>query len=491
LAFLVTRSDPRYLAVRAGHNLRWPAHEADGADRIFLCQTGEDAAVTLQKIVAAGQRPTVRSGGHCYEDFVANNPHGAILDMSALSQVMRDPGTGVFHIGTGAQLWPAYQSLYKQHGVTLPGGSCGTVGAGGHISGGGYGALSRLMGLTSDLLTAVSILTIDKHGKVLPIRATADHHPDLFRACRGAGAASFGLVTDFEFAALPIAPREVTEAKLSFAWDGMTQEKLADILMTFGRYFQTRGQEQDTWGLYAVLSATHKSSGTISLDTQFCNEDGTCHDLRPQLEFLNLFAKWSVEAGQGDVNEAALKRNNWLSVTGAKSGAPLSRRGKYKSTLMRRGFTLSESQSIFRHLSTELPETNLKEALVEIHGYGGAINRPELAETTAVAQRGSVLKLQFITYWDDASQDAKQTGWMDNFYTELYSGPDADPKCAGTPYWNDHYQGCYINYPDMDMLRYDFWPQLYYGQINYAFLQQVKRRYDPNNVFHNAMSVRV
>lgn len=41
------------------------------------------------------------------------------------------------------------------------------------------------------------------------------------------------------------------------------------------------------------------------------------------------------------------------------------------------------------------------------------------------------------------------------------------------------------------MLSYPFWPQLYYGdQGLYPFLQGVKRKYDPNNIFHRSMSVR-
>jgi FAD/FMN-containing dehydrogenase len=57
--------------------------------------------------------------------------------------------------------------------------------------------------------------------------------------------------------------------------------------------------------------------------------------------------------------------------------------------------------------------------------------------------------------------------------------------------YGEHYDGCYINYPDADMLAHDFWPQLYYGEKGlYPFLQNVKRTYDPNNVFHHAMSVR-
>jgi FAD/FMN-containing dehydrogenase len=47
-----------------------------------------------------------------------------------------------------------------------------------------------------------------------------------------------------------------------------------------------------------------------------------------------------------------------------------------------------------------------------------------------------------------------------------------------------------MNYPDSDMLRYAYWPELYYGRDGlYKFLQQVKRKYDPNNVFHSSMSV--
>jgi len=52
-------------------------------------------------------------------------------------------------------------------------------------------------------------------------------------------------------------------------------------------------------------------------------------------------------------------------------------------------------------------------------------------------------------------------------------------------------EGCYINYPDADMLKHDYWPELYYGNAGISpFLQQVKKKYDPNNVFHHAMSIR-
>ena len=72
------------------------------------------------------------------------------------------------------------------------------------------------------------------------------------------------------------------------------------------------------------------------------------------------------------------------------------------------------------------------------------------------------MKVQFQQYWDHAEEDAGRLQWMREFYTDLYS-QQVEPQYAGTPYPNEYYEGCYINYPDGDMLAYAFWPQLYYG----------------------------
>ena len=101
------------------------------------------------------------------------------------------------------------------------------------------------------------------------------------------------------------------------------------------------------------------------------------------------------------------------------------------------------------------------------------------------------MKLQFLIFWNSEQDDAGHLEWIKEFYSELYSGPDTDPKYKGTPFWNDYYEGCFINYPDKDMLTYPFWAELYYGnQGQVPLLQAVKRRYDPNNIFHHAMSIR-
>ena len=58
----VTRQDPRYNTLKHGFNLRWPTTDAQAASRIALIEKPDDVAPAVQRIINAGQRPTVRSG---------------------------------------------------------------------------------------------------------------------------------------------------------------------------------------------------------------------------------------------------------------------------------------------------------------------------------------------------------------------------------------------------------------------------------------------
>jgi FAD/FMN-containing dehydrogenase len=154
---------------------------------------------------------------------------------------------------------------------------------------------------------------------------------------------------------------------------------------------------------------------------------------------------------------------------------------------MKRSFTPAEASTIYRFYNSD--QITAQNSVLSVDSYGGAINQPQLAQQTSIAQRSSIMKLQWQCYWPDPSGDQIHLEQLNKFYTDLYSGSDVDPHHQGTP-WGERYEGCYMNYPDSDMLRYAYWPELYYGRDGlYAFLQQVKRKYDPNNVFHSSMSV--
>ncbi|WP_233581594.1 BBE domain-containing protein [Acidipila sp. EB88] len=422
----------------------------------------------------------------------------------------RDPADGSYCIAPGALLGEVYGALYKRYGLTLPAGSCYMVGAGGHISGGGYGLLSRLHGLTSDWLTAVDIATVDAHGNVELRRVDRHQEPDLFRALRGAGNGNFGVITSFRFAALPAAPREVAEASLVFPWNDLSEEQFAQLLATYGEYWDTRGRDPDTWGLFVLFNVgTRGPNGRLSMHAQFCQPDGTTSDLSVLHEFFARFSsfrpvvtlssrqvtgKSAVDALQRDTSQKpaptpySVTIRPWLDATlaGGASGSGI--RAKYKSAYMKRTFTAAEAGAIYRFFSSG--SVTAQSSVISMDSYGGAINKPGLARETAIAQRSSILKLQWQCYWRDDSEDEIHLRELDEFFTSVYTGDHVDARHQGTP-WGDRYEGCYMNYPDADMLRHAYWPELFHGRDGlYPFLQSVKRRYDPNNIFHHSMSVR-
>lgn len=509
---VVLAGDVRFDRLSRGQNARFSEKPEERVSRIALCDSTEDVAEALERFVHAGLRPTVRSGGHCYEDFVDNNPGGAIIDLSLLAGTAPLPNSPRYRLGAGTRLGQAYPDLYKRDLVTIPGGTCPPVGAGGHISGGGYGLLSRLHGITPDWVSAVDVVTVDRAGKAQIVRANKQQNPDLLRACRGAGGGNFGIITNFYFDNLPKAPTEVLRGSVTFSWDGMTEERFTRILYLFSNYWETRGRDPETWGLFSIFNLSHRSSGHLGMSVTFTNPDGTVKDTRVVEEFLTMFdeckpvSELSVHPAMAEhhpepahpgtdlcLAKHTLNKMAWIDSQGqGRSGGPsMDRRHKYKSTFMKKSFSAEESRCFYKHLTRTMEGVDLSGSTVLADSFGGAVNRKQMLEETSCPQRDSILKLQFIGTWTDSAQDQGHIQWMRDFYTELYSIWQKG-KYAGTPFWGDQYEGCYINYPDADMLQYPYWPQLYYGIGDlYPFLQNVKRRYDPNNIFHHSMSIRL
>ena len=116
----------------------------------------------------------MRSGGHCLEGFVDDPAVECVIDLSRMDSVYYDPGQRAFAVEAGATFGRLYPALDMGWGVTLPGSTCPSVGVGGHVIGGGFGALSRLHGCISDHLYAVESVVVDANGKAKPVIATRD-----------------------------------------------------------------------------------------------------------------------------------------------------------------------------------------------------------------------------------------------------------------------------------------------------------------------------
>jgi FAD/FMN-containing dehydrogenase len=152
-----------------------------------------------------------RSGGHSYGGY-STASCGVVLDLRRLDRITVDQGSGTATIEAGARLIDVYGTLAAR-GLTLPGGSCPSVGIAGATLGGGFGLAARHFGLTIDSLVAVEIVTAD--GQLRSIDAASD--PDLLWALKGGGGGNFGIVTAFSFTTHRM-PRSSTFFEVTWPW---------------------------------------------------------------------------------------------------------------------------------------------------------------------------------------------------------------------------------------------------------------------------------
>lgn len=170
-----------------------------------------DVRDAVRYLVAHGTRLRVRSGGHSYAGY-STLSNGVVLDMRNLRNVVLNRRAGTATIGVGAALIDVYRTL-NAAGVTIPAGSCPSVGVGGHALGGGMGLAGRAFGLASDNIVAAQIVTAD--GKLRNVSATSD--PGLLWALRGGGGGNFGVVTHLTFRVHPI-PRSASWFVVNWPW---------------------------------------------------------------------------------------------------------------------------------------------------------------------------------------------------------------------------------------------------------------------------------
>ena len=469
---LIRPGDLRYGDLVRGTNARWVGRP----EYVTLARNRDDVVRAVRNGLRADKRIAVRSGGHCYEGFVADPGVQAVIDLSEFNRVGREQGR--FFVEPGATLADVYATLFKGWGVTIPGGSCPTVGAGGHIAGGGYGALSRLHGLTVDHLYGVEVVTVDQGGAVRTVLATrepGDPHHDLWWAHTGGGGGNFGIVTRYWFnAELPRPPAEVTVLNATWSWNDLTEERFARLVTNFGRWHESHSDRDRE--LFSQLKLFHRSAGTVTLVAQ-------CPDEAVLSRFLA-----EIDAGVGGMDVGERRRVSWLHATSwpGFAGIDPTLRFKDKSAYMRRTFTPFQLAAIHRNLTNAYANSA---ALLLIAGYGGRVNTVP-ANATAVPQRDSVLKLQYLNFWTDEREDAQHLRWVRDFYREVHA------ETGGVPVPNDVTDGCFINYADVDLSDPALntspvpWHTLYYKE-NYPRLQRVKAQYDPLDVFRHAQSIRL
>jgi FAD/FMN-containing dehydrogenase len=335
----------------------------------------------------------------------------------------------------GGATWGDFNRATQAYGLATTGGVISSTGVAGLTLGGGLGWLMSKHGMTVDTLLAAEIVTAD--GRVL--QANDSENSDLFWAIRGGGG-NFGVVTAFTFRVHPQGP--VTGGLLAHPFD-----RAPEMLRV---YRESTRKASDDLTLFAGLlhapdGSGHKIGAIVACHTgdpaAATAELGQVRSFGPPM--MDMVAPMSYE-----------QLNTMLD-----GGFPRGALNYWKSSFLTElsDGALDTMVAAFRNCPAPMGACLLEH-------FHGAVTRVG-ATDTAFPHRSQGYNLLIAAQWPDPSQTAESIAWARSTYDAMR------PFMA---------EGRYVNYLGDDEGAAP--GPAAYGP-NYPRLRDVKKKYDPDNVF--------
>jgi FAD/FMN-containing dehydrogenase len=404
-------------------------------------KSADDVRQAVDFAVRHGLDLSIRGAGH----NIAGNAvceGGLMIDLSTMRDVRVVGAERRAYVEPGVTLGD-FDAAVQRHGLATPVGINSTTGIAGLTLGGGFGWLTRKYGMTIDNLLSADVITAD--GKKL--RASQDENSDLFWALRGGGG-NFGVVTRFDFQLHAVGP-EVFAGLIVFPL-----EQGKRVLQQYREFVASAPEDLNVWAILRLApplpflpEAVH-GKHVIVLPTFYCGDSTQGEAMvSPLREFGDAYgehfgAQPYVQWQQAfDPLLTPGARNYWKSHNFVElSDGALDTMIDYAHRL-------------------PSPQCEIFIGLVS-----GAANRVP-PEATAYPHRDAKFVMNVHGRWEKAVQDEACIAWARSFFQ------------ASAPYAS---AGTYVNFMTEDETDR---VTAAYG-TNYARLAEIKKRYDPHNVFH-------
>jgi FAD/FMN-containing dehydrogenase len=401
---------------------------------IVRARSTEDVVAALALARRENLEVSVRGGGHNVAGRAVADG-GVMISLADMKDVAVDPGASTAS-AEGGLTWAELNAATAEDGRAVTGGVVSSTGIAGYTLGGGLGWLMAKHGLAADNLLAVELVTAA--GEVLQVDAESDS--DLFWALRGGGG-NFGVATSFTYRLHPVAT--VTGGLIAHPLDA------APDLLRF--YRDAVADAPDDLSVFAGLVHAPDGSGAklAALVVFHTGEsDAAERDLAP---FTSFGSPLVVEVGPLpypvmntllDAGYPAGALNYWLS-----------------------SFTRGLPDGLIDTAVERFRATPSPMNAILLEHFHGAVTRIGPTET-AVPHREAGWNLLIPSVWTDLAETDANVAWTRETFAAL------QPHLAARRW---------LNYLGDDQA--DDATRAAYGP-NYDRLREIKRRYDPDNVFH-------
>lgn len=399
----------------------------------------KDVALAIAAARDADLPLAVHSGGHSIHGVCDG---GIVLHLGDLRSFDIDADGRTAWAGAGLTA-AEYTTAAGAHGLATGFGDTGSVGIGGITLGGGIGFLSRKYGLTIDSLLAAEVVTAD--GEVLYV--DADHHPDLFWALRGGGG-NFGVVTRFRYRLhdvptvvggmliLPATPEVIASflAEAAAAPEELTT--IANVMTALPMPFLPAEVHGKPVVMALMTYAGDAEAGHRAL-APFRALATPLVDMLKPMPYPEMYGPEPE-----DYHPVSVGRNLFLDDVTVDRAA---------------------------HILDRIQESQAMMSVVQLRVLGGAISRVP-ADATAYAHRDRRIMGNVAAVFGDPADVALHEEWVVGLAAALQDGP-----------------GAYVNFLNDDGAERI---QEAYPGPTHERLRQVKRRYDPDNLFRLNANIR-
>jgi FAD/FMN-containing dehydrogenase len=420
---------------------------------VVRCASPGDAAETIGFARRHGLGLALRSGGH---DFAGrSSSRGMVLDVGPMAGV--SVSDGMARVGAGTRLGQVAETLQPQD-LTIPGGTCPSVGITGLTLGGGLGLLGRRYGLTADHLLAAQVVVAD--GRILD--CDDHHHPELFWGLRGGGAGQLGVVTSLVFRLRPAPP--ATNFRLTWP-----SRHAAAVIAAWQEWAPTAPDELAASLVLAVPAELDRPPVVVVFGVMLGGQGDTAGLLEalvarvgaaPASTFAEQLSYWET------LERWARLDHTTSDPAGLAPPGPTPPPGYHviKSEFVARPLPAEAVAGLVGNLTERRAQGQARE--LDFSPWGGAYNRVP-ADATAFVHRDQLYSLKHAVVVDPAaSAAAKQAAhrWAARSWASVHR-------------WGSG--GVFPNFADPDL---EDWANAYWG-ANLDRLRRVKARYDPDNRF--------
>ncbi len=388
----------------------------------------------------SGMELAVRSGGHSTAGHSLSDG-GIVLDLGELTGLELDPEGRTAWAQTGLTAG-AYTEAVGAHGLVTGFGDTGSVGIGGITLGGGVGFLVRRFGLTIDSLLAAELVTAD--GRILQV--DDDHHPELFWAIRGGGG-NFGVATRFKF-------------------------RLHELPSVVGGMLLLPASAEVVAGFMAAAEAAPEELSGIANVMVAPPMPFLPAEAHGQLVVMALLAY----AGNAEAGERALAPFRALAPPLADMLQPMPYAGMFPpeeeeyhpTAVARTMFVDTVDREVAGTIMEHLGASDAPIRVAQLRVLGGAMARVPV-EATAYAHRHRRIMVNIAAFYDGPDDKVRRQAWVDGFAAAIHQG-----------------DGAYVNFladEGPERVR-----EAYPGPT-WDRLVEVKRRYDPHNLFRRNQNI--